>query len=134
TIVGEEVEEILELLEKTVGTEYTEALVDAIGDTTSAARKSQIRHTLTNRLQRMKETSLSGYLATGNKKELRLASLTAISNRAELRKLIPDVIPLLDDRDAEIQNRAYETLKQLSGKDQGRISGAWKQWWEDGGK
>lgn len=131
TVVDERVEEILDLLEKTKGNDYTMALVEGIGKVRPAIQE-RLRLTLQKRISRMSANTLKAYLGV-EEKELKIAALAVIASKS-LRPLIPDVIPLLAERDQAISGAAYEALKKMSGKDFGRDQGQWLKWWDAGGK
>lgn len=130
TVVAERIEEIIDLLEKTTGSEYLEALVEVI-PLVRAGVQDQVRQALQRRLARLKQPeNLRKGLSSDNNKELRLAILAVLRTKSDVRSLVPDLIPLLGEKDAEISIQAYETLKKITGQDHGRNQGAWLQWWE----
>jgi hypothetical protein len=131
-IDSERVKEILNLLGITRGSEYTQALAEAITLVRPDFRE-QVRLALQRRLLRMTTGTLQIYLSTEDK-ELRLASLMALAKREDVKELIPEIIPLLGDREPQIATAALETLKKISRKDFGRVSAAWRKWWVEGGK
>jgi hypothetical protein len=131
TAVGENAEEILEKLEKTIGGEYTTALVEAIA-TARPNLQEPIRQALKRRLQRMSVNTLTGYLKSPEL-ELRLAAVNAAAAKGD-KEIVPDLIPVLGDRDPTLVRAAYQALKKLTGKDHGPKLSAWQRWWDAGGK
>lgn len=135
TAVGERVEEILDLMEKTKNSgdnDYTTALAEAIPQV-RAAIQPQVRRALQNRLQRLSKTTLQKYLAVDDK-EVRVAALGALATKEGAKDAIPEIIPLLGERDQAVATAAHEALKKISGKDHGRDQAKWQKWWDDGGK
>lgn len=120
------------------GVAHTEALLGAIARLDAAGR-NEARHALAERISRMKDKTLSGYLGDADA-ELRRAAVLAVAARDE-RALIPQVIVLLDDRDGQVRRAAHVALKQLTGLDFGPPANAgsaerktavaaWQRWWQ----
>jgi hypothetical protein len=128
----ERVAQILDVLENTKGPEYTQYLADAIPQVRLTV-KEQVRKALQSRLSRMSRNTLMQYLNHENK-ELKLAALALLPTKDEAREAIPEIIPVLRDKDLQISIAAHEALKKISGKDHGRDATAWARWWDDGGK
>lgn len=81
----------------------------------------------------MLNDAVAAYFASKNKRLQGFCGLESIGPREELEPeaLVPDLIPLLDDRDPRITAAALAMLKQLSGKDFGRDQKAWQKWWDN---
>lgn len=125
---GSRLDQILELLEVTKGSEYTTALVDALGQLRGEARE-KTRTALSRRLSRMTAKTLREYLKHPNV-DCRIAAVQAAGLKDE-KELIPELLPLLKHRDIDLQEAAYLALKKLSGRDYGRNNAdAWQQWWD----
>jgi hypothetical protein len=123
---GKRLEEILELLEVTKGSEYTAALVKAVGQLHIDA-KDKARAALARRFSRMTVKTLRDFLKDTNS-ECRLAALSAAGLKEE-KELLPDLIPFLTDADSDLRQAAHQSLKKLSGRDYGRDPEAWRKWW-----
>lgn len=132
TVVEERIVEILDILENTKGSEYTEFLANAIAQVRPAVR-DQVRKALQKRLGRMSKGTLAKYLNIDNK-ELKLAALTLLPGKDGAKEVIPDIIPLLRDRDVQVSIEAHEALKKISGKNFPKDASAWQNWWDDGAK
>jgi len=133
TLDEERAAQILDLLENTKGQEYTEALYNTIAQVRSITVKDLIRKALQNRLNRMSKNTLQQYLGVENK-ELRLAALALLPGKVGAKEAVPDIMPLLRERDVQISVAAHEALKNITGQDKGRDYAAWQRWWDDGGK
>jgi hypothetical protein len=120
------------------GSEYTEALASAIPQLPGELRL-KARDALAERLARMKATTLRDKMQDEDA-EVRRAAAMACYMREE-RSLIPDLIALLEDKDAVVGRAALAALKELTQMDLGPASGAtplersravaaWKAWWQ----
>ncbi|HQR41942.1 MAG TPA: hypothetical protein PLX97_04645, partial [Gemmatales bacterium] len=103
--------EILEELQNTKGSEFTEALVEAIRKLETAKSKEAAREALARRFQRFTARVLTEYMQD-NDRELRLAAVKAIRFKPD-RDLKKHVILLQFDMDPTVATAALETLKAL---------------------
>jgi hypothetical protein len=124
---GARQDETLQVLVKSKGSAYTQALVDAIPKLDAKGR-NQARDALAERLSRMTAETLRGYLQEGNPELRRAAAWACVLKEAKER--IPDLIPLLADRDAAVVETVHAALKHMTGTDQGKSIEAWKSWLE----
>ena len=131
TAVGDRLEEILDLLEKTQGSEYTEALVKALAFV-RAEIKPQVRAVLARRFVRLKASSLRGYLQH-DKEEYRRAAAVAAGVKKE-KELLPELIHLMRDPNPEVAEEGYQALRKTTGRDFGKNVRAWDKWWQEQNK
>jgi hypothetical protein len=131
TAVGDRVDEILDLLEKTKGSDYTNALVNALGFVRGEI-KPRVRDALSRRFARMSAKTLRSYLQH-EQAEFRRAAAQATALKKE-KELIPDLIHTLRDADTEVSEEAAKTLKLLTGRNFGRDAKAWDRWWQEQNK
>jgi HEAT repeat protein len=124
---GARQDETLQALVKSKGSAYTQALVDAIPKLDAKGR-NQARDALAERLSRMTAETLRGYLQEGNPELRRAAAWACVLKEAKER--IPELIPLLADRDAAVVETVHAALKHMTGTDQGKSIEAWKSWLE----
>jgi hypothetical protein len=131
-------ESVLAKLQERKGGAYTQALAGVIAKLDGMA-KDDARTALVERLTRMTAATLKGYL-TGDDAELRRAAALATAIRED-KALIPQLIDLLDDSEADVARAAKAALKSLSGEDFGPGVKAtdkeraeavkkWRAWWE----
>jgi hypothetical protein len=129
--------QILEQLRDGKGAEYTEVLVNAIpelkGETFVKARDC-----LAQRLVRMTPATIRDKLKD-ERSEMRRATALACAMKED-KALVPDLIALLDDRDANVVRAAGVALRALTGQNHGpaanatpeertKAVAAWKAWW-----
>jgi hypothetical protein len=119
--------QLIDEYKNTKGRQYTAGLAEAIPSLTGGA-KDKARIALAERFERFTVEALSENMAESNR-ELRLAAAIA-SGRKGRQELIPDLIALLKDKDAEVGNAAYGSLKSLSGKSFDKDVAAWEAWWK----
>ena len=125
---GRPQEEALKKLRDTPGKEYTNALVEAIQQT-SGGLQSQLRDALAERFMRDDSSALKKYL-TSNERELQMAAAWAAALKLRT-EVVPEVIGLLGSTDDAVSTKAVEALKILStGEDYGKSADQWKAWWE----
>jgi hypothetical protein len=128
----------LKELRDTRGSAYTEALAGAI-PALDAEGKQQAREALADRLTRMKADVLREYLKNDNAEIRRAAALA--TGQKDAKVLVPDLIRLLDDPEAQVQRAAHAALREMAGKDFGPRTGAseserkkavaaWQAWWK----
>jgi hypothetical protein len=121
------------------GEEFTEALGRAIPKIKDDRRQQKVRDALLERMKRLKDTALDGYLRN-EQVELRIAAARAAAANGS-KMLIPNLIPLVRDTRAGMADAAHQALKQLSGQDFGpkasasrdeRVKAArqWFDWWD----
>lgn len=125
------IEQLLDMLTNTVGTEYTTHLADAITQVKPGV-KDQVRQALRQRLSRFKKDTLQQYLETDHK-ELRLAVLELLPRKEKCMEAIPNIIPLLRDGDVQLSTAAHETLKKMTEQNLPRDAAAWQKWWDTSG-
>lgn len=136
---GAEQARLLEKLRDEKGAAYTSALVDAIPKLSKDMQKSA-RDALAERMSRMKPEFIQDRLQNENP-ELRRAAAIAVYMR-DLNDLIPDVIPLLADKDELVWRGARLVLTKMTGKDFGpppqatdeekkTAVAAWKAWYKE---
>lgn len=128
---------IVERLRDGKGTEYSNALVQAIamlqGDSKAAAQKA-----LLDRFVRMTPATLRTKLTSGEP-ETQIASIKAIGEN-QYTELVPELIGLLTNKSTVNQQAASEVLRQITGEDFGPPSNAsftdyfaaqqrWNKWW-----
>jgi hypothetical protein len=136
-------QEALDKLRDTKGGEYTDALASAIPKL-SGETKTKAREALSDRLSRMKPTTLAEKLQDDNA-EIRRAAALACAMKED-KTNVPRLIELLEDKETLVARAAHAALKSLSGRDFGPAAGAsrteiakavadWKDWWsKQGGK
>jgi hypothetical protein len=135
-------EQALEKLRDSKGSEYTQALADAIPKLDGAI-KSKARETLADRLVRMTAKTLGEKLDDDAPEVRRAAALACAmkDDKTHLRRLIE----LLEDKESAVARAAYAALKSLSGRDFGpsanaspaevrQAVSAWRDWWSKQGK
>jgi hypothetical protein len=124
-------EQALKNLRDTKGKAYTLAMVDAIKKIGGGALQNQVRDALAERLTRQSANSLSNYLQ-GNEIELKSAAAWAAATKSPpCKEVIPDIIPLLNEADTMVSDKALEALKILSGgEDYGKSAEKWNNWWK----
>jgi HEAT repeat protein len=116
----------LEEVTRSAGGMYTLALAEAISRTNQPTEQLEFRRALVQRMTRLSVESLKSYLQHANP-ELRRAAAWAVALRDE-QSLGPDLVRLLEDKDAEVAATAYLALRTLTGKDFGRSASAWKKY------
>jgi hypothetical protein len=130
--------ELFEKYQDGRGTVYTLALAGAIPRLSGEA-KGKARDALANRLTRMTAATLRQQLKDDDP-EIRRASCLACAMKDD-KSHVPDLIPLLEDREPIVGRAAHAALKSLAGKDLGpdadagpqeiaKSVAAWKGWWE----
>jgi hypothetical protein len=123
---GDKKERMLEEYREARGTMYTEAIAFAIPSLTGADKR-QARDALAARLARMKAATLRDYLKD-EEPEIRRAAAWACVLK-DLRPLAPDLIELLEDREATVAQTAHAALTELTGQKIGPDAAEWKAWW-----
>lgn len=108
------------------GSEYSEALVEAIQKLSSNAAKESAREALANRFRRLKNESIVANLNHDNR-EVKIAAITAARFKNETANAAA-LIPVLQDQDPGVSAAAYEALKSLSGQDFGKSINGWSRW------
>ena len=119
------------------GAQYTEVLALAIPQLKGDLQR-KTRQALAERLTRMKDSTLKGYLSDDDL-EIRTAAARACAKKGS-KALIPDLIPLVRETRGIVAETAHQALKELSGQDFGPKAGAsreerveaarqWSQWW-----
>jgi len=135
---GAQQEELLAKYKEAKGPAYTLALAGAI-PRLSGESKSKARDALAERLTRMTAATLRAELKDEDAEIRRAASLACAMK--DDKSHIPDLIPLLDDREPLVGRAAHAALKSLTNQDFGPAKGAsakdraqaveaWKDWWE----
>jgi HEAT repeat protein len=129
--------ELLEQMKNEKGSVQTEALATAIPYLDGESHR-KAREALAERLTRMKDETLTGYLQDDDV-EIRRAAALAIGMK-ESKSLVPNLIPMLRDPEITVARAAHAALKALTGQDFGPASKAtreerdqavikWLQWW-----
>jgi hypothetical protein len=124
------------------GVMYTEALAQSIARLTGVA-KAEARDALAQRLTHMAEGTLAEKLQDDNPEVRRAACLA--SAMKETKRFIPDLVRLLEDREALVTRAAHRALTELTGEDLGPSPVAnaaereqairrWKEKWGGEGK
>jgi hypothetical protein len=127
----------LEKYKEGKGGAYTQALADAIPQLTGAT-KLKAREALTERLMRMTTVTLRDKLQD-EQAEIRRAAALASALKDD-KKLIPDLIQLLADKEVLVSRAAHAALRDLTSEDLGPPADAnraeraraivrWKEWW-----
>jgi hypothetical protein len=130
--------ELLEKYQEGKGPVYTLALAGAIPRLSGEA-KGKTREALAQRLTRMTAATLREELKDDDP-EIRRAAALACAMKDD-KSHIPDLIPLLEDREPFVGRAAHAALKSLGGKDFGpeanasrqetaNAVAAWKTWYE----
>jgi hypothetical protein len=134
---------LLQQMRDSPGPTFTEALAAAIPRLRGDA-KTRARQALAQRFERMDAEGLRLQLRSPEA-EIRRAGAAAAGAKKG-RVLVPDLIPLLEDRDATVLQAARGALRQVSGQDFGpeldvgpaeraAAVSAWRNWWkQQGGK
>jgi HEAT repeat protein len=133
-----EQEKVLSKLADARGLPYTDALADAAARLEGPARE-RARDLLAERLARMTDTTLRERLGDGSPELQRAAARAAGAKQS--RALVPDLLPLLSDADAEVAQVARLALKALTDRDFGpapdaepaereKAAAAWNAWWK----
>jgi hypothetical protein len=139
---GDEQAVLLQKLKSGQGSAYTQALAAAIPKLDESAQK-MTRQALADRLSDLKTASLRQWLQYDDR-EIRRAAALACAMKDD-KSTVPDLIPLLDDREALVARAAHAALKSLTNQDYGpsanassadraRAVAAWKEWWKRSGK
>jgi len=134
---AERQEALIEKLRDAQGLGHTEALASAIPQLAGAA-KGKGREALAERLTRMTRPTLRDKLHDENL-EIRRAAALACAMKEE-KKLVADLIPLLEDPELHVVLAAAVALRKLTGQDFGPAADAspaerakdlakWKDWW-----
>jgi hypothetical protein len=129
---------LLENYKQSKGGVYTLALAGAIPKL-PAETKAKAREALAERLTRMTAATLRAELKDDDPEIRRAASLAC--GMKDDKAHIPDLIPLLEDRDPMVGLAAYVALKNLTDQDFGPDKDAspadrakavadWKAWWQ----
>jgi len=128
---------LLKQISEGKGVEFTEALALAISQLTGE-NKRKARTALTQRLTRMKEATLTNYLADEDTEIRRAAALACAAKGS--KTIVPHLIPLLRDPQELVAEAAHEALKDITGQDFGPVPEAsredrdqaarkWLDWW-----
>jgi uncharacterized protein (TIGR03067 family) len=128
---------LLEKLKESRGLVHTRALAIAIPHLTGPS-KTKARDALAERVARMTASTLEDKLQDDNL-EIRRAAALACAMKDE-KRLIPNVIRLLEDSEPPVIRAAHVALKELTGQDfgptgdasraeSGKAVAAWKSWW-----
>ncbi len=128
---------LLKQISEGKGVEFTEALALAIPQL-KGENKRKARTALTQRLTRMKEATLTNYLADEDIEIRRAAALACAAKGS--KTIVPHLIPLLRDPQQLVAEAAHEALKDLTGQDFGPAAKAsredcdqaarkWLDWW-----
>ncbi len=136
---GDEQKLILERLREAKGSEFTEALAQAIPKL-SEDFQAEAREALTRRLTRLTATALRDKLQDDNL-EVRCAAALACGRKIA-KTHIADLLQLLDDPEMDVVVSARVALTELTGEDfgptrdadpQGRADAAeaWRNWWQE---
>lgn len=124
----ERIEQILNLLENTKGSDYTEELAEAIPRwRTNPVVQKQVRAALTRRMTRFTTRTLQLHLENHNV-ECRLAAVIAIGVKRD-RDLVQGLIDHLEDEVTEVIAAAAQSLKQITGRDFGEDRRTWQRYW-----
>jgi hypothetical protein len=132
-----QLDQLLTEYKNSKGAVFTLGLARAI-PRLSRDSKTKARDALAERLTRMTADTLRTMLKDADP-EIRRASSLACAMKDE-KKIVPDLIPLLDDSEEFVSRAAHAALKSLSGqdfgpaknaspKDRGQAMEAWKVWW-----
>jgi hypothetical protein len=119
------------------GVEFTEALSLAIPQL-SGDNQRKVQEALSDRLTRMKDTTLKEYLRDEDM-EIRAAAARACAFKGS-KSLIPDLIPLLRLTRGGVAEATHQALQELTGQDFGpkanasreervQASRRWTEWW-----
>jgi uncharacterized protein (TIGR03067 family) len=128
---------LLEKFKESKGTVHTQALAAAIPQLTGPM-KTKARDALAERMARMTAATLIDKLQDADR-EIRRAAALACAMKEE-KKLIPNLIQLLEDAEPPVVRAAHVALKALTGQDFGpeadasraeraTVIAAWKSWW-----
>jgi hypothetical protein len=124
----EERTNILEEFELAKGSDYSYELAKVIPDLPTNQSKDSAREILNRRMARLSVKTLSGYAAEDDR-ELRLAATRGAGLKND-KGSIPTLIPLLSDRDINVQEAALSSLKSLSNQNFGKSVERWSKWYE----
>jgi hypothetical protein len=135
---GDEQDKLLEKYKQSKGAVYTLALAGAIPQLSDTS-KDKARDALAERLTRMTAATLRAELKEEDPEIRRAASLACAMK--EEKGHIPDLIPLLEDREPMVGRAAHAALKSLTNQDFGPDRDAspaertkavadWKAWWQ----
>jgi hypothetical protein len=129
---------LLQKLRDTPGTPYTQALAGAIPKLRGTA-KTRARQALARRFEALDAKGLRDEMHSPEL-EIRRAAAAA-SGAKKAKELIPDLIHLLEDKEAAVLQAAHSSLRQLTGQDFGpeldatpaeraAAADAWRKWWK----
>ena len=129
--------QLLQQMQQGKGPNFTEALALAIPQLFGEPKR-KARTALAERLARMKDSTLTTYLADEDA-EIRRGAASAIAQK-DSKSLVPQIIPLLRDPDAGVAEAAHMALRDLTGKDFGPKADVsreereeairkWLDWW-----
>jgi hypothetical protein len=130
-------DEIIARLRDGKGSDFTDALADAITQLETAPRK-KARQALAERLSGLKAATLREKLADEDS-EIRRAAALACAMKED-KSFTPRLIDMLEDEETTVARAAYAALKSLTGKDFGpsaeadrteqrKAVAAWRAWW-----
>jgi hypothetical protein len=128
---------LLEKMRDGKGTLYTEGLALAIPQLTGAGKR-KAREALSDRLSRMTVETLGKYLKDPDA-EIRRAAAWACACK-ESKVHVPQLIELLNDREATVAFTAHAALREITGQkfafdpqasatEKTKSIALWKQWW-----
>jgi hypothetical protein len=103
---------------------YTDVLAETLPKLEEPARTSA-RAVLAQRIAALSRLAVQAYLQAPDA-ELRGAAAKAVSLKRD-RDLLPDLIPLVDDRHDFVATAALQTLRELTGQDAGRSAAEWRR-------
>lgn len=118
--------EILDALTEGRGSDYTDALADAITKLSTNVSKEAAREALANRMRRLSAKNLGEYMQE-NDREFRLAAAVAVRLKNDANSAA-SLIPLLADQDIGVSTAALDSLKAISGQDFGKSVERWSRW------
>jgi hypothetical protein len=130
--------QVLERLKESKGVVYTDALAAAI-PRLSGTVQDKARDALAERFLRMSAATLRGKF-TEEDVEVRVAAIRACATKDD-KSHIPDLIGLLNDREARVTQATHKALTLLARQDFGPAANAtaverdkaivaWKAWWQ----
>lgn len=103
---------------------YTDVLAETLPRLDEPAR-TRARAVLARRLAALSRLAVQAYLQAPDA-ELRGAAATAVSLKRD-RALLPDLIPLVEDKNDFVAAAALQALRELTGQDAGRSAANWRR-------
>jgi hypothetical protein len=124
----EERPDILSEFELANGTDFSYELAKAIPELATKIAKDSAREVLAKRMARQSVKIIGEYIKEEDP-ELRLAATRGAGIKSD-KEAVPLLIPLLEDRDVNVQDAAVASLRAITGQNHGKSIARWSRWYE----